>query len=103
MYVTIAELAGPNGSGLVGFSPTGQPQQVRALDEKLRELVSVKDFGALGDGSTDDTAASASTLPGNSRPRARPWCWVRAARSASKPLRASWAAAEAAFWRVLST
>ena len=30
---------------------------VRNLGEKLREVVSVKDFGAVGDGVTDDTAA----------------------------------------------
>ena len=30
---------------------------VRGLDDKLAEFVSVKDFGAVGDGVVDDTAA----------------------------------------------
>lgn len=35
----------------------GTGSVVRNLQDKLNETVSVKDFGAVGDGVTDDTAA----------------------------------------------
>jgi hypothetical protein len=38
-----------------GSTPTGAVN--RAINLKLAEIVSVKDFGAVGDGTTDDTAA----------------------------------------------
>jgi hypothetical protein len=36
---------------------TGTGAITRTVDSKLKEFVSVKDFGAVGDGTTDDTAA----------------------------------------------
>lgn len=46
-------------SGLTGvtFLQAGTGAVSRAAQDKMREIVSVKDFGATGDGSTDDTAA----------------------------------------------
>jgi hypothetical protein len=41
----------------VGYTPPGTGAVVRDVQSKLRESVSVKDFGAAGDGVTDDTAA----------------------------------------------
>jgi hypothetical protein len=41
----------------VGFTQTGTGAVYRAPQAKMRDVVSVKDFGAVGDGSTDDTAA----------------------------------------------
>jgi hypothetical protein len=38
-----------------GATPTGAVN--RPINEKLQEVISVKDFGALGDGTTDDTIA----------------------------------------------
>jgi hypothetical protein len=46
------------GSSLVGYLPaSGPPSPTITVQAKLRDVVSVKDFGAEGDGHTDDTAA----------------------------------------------
>lgn len=50
-------LAASSGSSLVGFLQAGANAQARTVQSKLRDVVSVKDFGAVGDGVTDDTAA----------------------------------------------
>jgi polygalacturonase len=50
-------LAQSTGSSLVGFLQAGTGAVATTVQAKLRETVSVKDFGAVGDGSTDDTAA----------------------------------------------
>lgn len=46
-----------SGSSLVGFQQAGSGAVVRTAQDKMREWVSVKDFGAVGDGVADDTAA----------------------------------------------
>jgi hypothetical protein len=50
-------LAAVAGSSLVGFIQSGVGAVLRTLQDKGREVVSVKDFGAVGDGVTDDTTA----------------------------------------------
>ena len=50
------------GSRLSGFRQTGTGAVARTVDDKLKEIISVKDFGATGDGSTDDTAAIALAI-----------------------------------------
>jgi hypothetical protein len=50
-------LAQSDGSSLVGFLQAGTGAVATTVQAKLRETVSVKDFGAVGDGVTDDTAA----------------------------------------------
>ena len=50
-------LAAPSGSSLVGFIQSGTGAVATTVQTKLREFVSVKDFGAVGNGTTDDTAA----------------------------------------------
>jgi polygalacturonase len=41
----------------LSFTQAGSGAAARTIDSKLKELVSVKDFGAVGDGVADDTAA----------------------------------------------
>ena len=53
----LALLAASNGSSLVGFLQSGTSATARTVQSKLRDFVSVKDFGATGDGTTDDSAA----------------------------------------------
>lgn len=56
--VTIATLAlGETDASLVTFLPAGTGVVERTAQSKLREVVSVEDFGAVGDGVTDDAAA----------------------------------------------
>jgi hypothetical protein len=54
---TSATLAASGGSALVGFLQDGTGASARTVQAKLRDVVSIKDFGAVGDGVTDDTAA----------------------------------------------
>lgn len=44
-------------SSAIGYLPAGTGAVATNVQGKLREVVSVKDFGAVGDGVTDDTAA----------------------------------------------
>jgi hypothetical protein len=47
----------PNNAANVTYDPAGTGAVSRTVQAKLRDVVSVKDFGAVGDGVTDDTAA----------------------------------------------
>jgi hypothetical protein len=53
----VSSLAASSGSSLVGFIQAGTGAVATTVQTKLRESVSVKDFGATGDGTTNDTAA----------------------------------------------
>ena len=55
--VTHAELAASTGSALVGHIAAGTGAVARTAQAALRDMVSVADFGAVGNGSTDDRAA----------------------------------------------
>lgn len=50
------------GSGLIGFIQAGTGAVLRTLQTKARDTVNLKDFGAVFDGITDDTAAWAAAL-----------------------------------------
>lgn len=54
---SVAALSAAAGSSLVGFIAAGSNAVATTVQSKLRESVSVQDFGAVGDGSADDTAA----------------------------------------------
>jgi len=75
----VTDLALSSGSSTVGYLPAGTGAVATTVQTKLRESVSVKDFGATGNGSTDDTAAiqlaityiySFATSSGSGRPPA---------------------------------
>ena len=56
--VTISTLAlGETDASLVTYTPAGTGAVERTVQSVLRDTVSVTDFGAVGDGVTDDTAA----------------------------------------------
>lgn len=58
----IASTANGEGAALVGFRHSAGSAVARTAHDKLREAVSVRDFGAVGDGSADDTAAIQAAL-----------------------------------------
>lgn len=54
---TTGALAASGGAGLVGVIQSGTGATARTVQSKMRDVVSVKDFGAVGDGVVDDTVA----------------------------------------------
>jgi len=58
----VNDLAASSGTSLVGHIQSGSGAVARTVQAKLRETVSVMDFGAVGDGVTDDTAAVADAI-----------------------------------------
>jgi hypothetical protein len=63
IYAALANTANPAlGDALVGFRQSNSSGNLsgsvgRTVHQKLQESISVKDFGAVGDGTTNDTAA----------------------------------------------
>lgn len=53
---SLASLAASSGSSLVGYLPAGTGAVATTVQAELRQRVSVKNFGAVGDGVNDDTA-----------------------------------------------
>lgn len=50
-------ITGATQANLITFTPVGTGAVARTVQAKLSEHISIKDFGAVGDGVTDDTAA----------------------------------------------
>lgn len=57
LWSILTTLAANAGATLMGFIQAGAGAIKRTVQDKLRDSVNVKDFGAVGDGATDDTAA----------------------------------------------
>jgi hypothetical protein len=56
-YGTTSTTATVGNDARLSFTAAGTGATARTLQNKLRDVISVKDFGAVGDGSTDDRAA----------------------------------------------
>jgi hypothetical protein len=50
----LQDIADDDGADWIGFDPQGTGAVARSVQDKLREIISVKDFGAVGDGVADD-------------------------------------------------
>ena len=55
--LSINEITGGADATSISYTPAGSGAVTTSVADKLKEFVSVKDFGAVGDGVTDDTAA----------------------------------------------
>jgi len=62
LYATTSSLAASSGSSLIGFLQSGTGATARTAQAKMRDEVTVKDFGAVGDGATNDTAAFTAAI-----------------------------------------
>lgn len=56
------DLASPTGANLIGFQQADSGFVPRTIQDKLREFVSVKEFGAKGDNLTDDTVSLVNAI-----------------------------------------
>jgi len=57
VVLSLTDLPGTTDASNVTYTPAGSGAVTTTVETKLRETVSVKDFGAVGNGTADDTAA----------------------------------------------
>ena len=62
LQTNLALADGLNGSNLVGFLQAGQSAQPRTVQGKTRDRISVKDYGAIGDGVSHPMSSRFATL-----------------------------------------
>jgi hypothetical protein len=59
---TLAQLAASGGSALVGFIQAGTGAVTRTAQAKMRDIIDARDFGAVANGVTNNTAAVQSAI-----------------------------------------
>jgi hypothetical protein len=55
--LSFSDFSGSNGASLIGYTQGSANAITETVQTKLRQSIHVKDFGAIGNGSTDDTTA----------------------------------------------
>lgn len=78
-------LAASAGSALVGFIPAGVGGSARTVQAKLRDIPSITDYGAVGDGVTDNYDAINRALAAHNVLYVPPGTFMTSAGSAGKP------------------